>query len=265
MVCYTLFSGSSGNSIYLKEGETSILVDAGGSMNKIESALRSIGSSLSEISAIFLTHDHSDHTGALPVMAKHCSIPIYCQVKVAKELYLGLIKKGKEKEAACLARTIRTVEPGEEYEVGKLLVTPFQTPHDGADSQGFIIGERALGIATDLGHVSDEVARYLLGCERVILESNHDLDMLYNGPYPPYLKERVASDFGHLNNPDCAAFCTELLKKGCRDFTLFHLSSENNTPELARNTALFALSRLGAKEGEDFALRCAERYEVTKL
>ena len=105
----------------------------------------------------------------------------------------------------------------------------------------------------------------MLGCKRVILESNHDLDMLYDGPYPPYLKERVASDRGHLNNPDCAAFCEKLLGAGCEDFPLFHLSSENNTPDLALNTTLEALSRMGAKKGEDFALRAASRYEVTEL
>lgn len=265
MTCYTLFSGSSGNSIYLKKGNTAVLIDAGGSMKQIESALRSIDTSLCEIDAILVTHDHSDHTKGLPVMAKHLSKPIYCQVEVAKELYMGLIKKGQDKEAAALARAIRTVTPGEEYELGDLLITPFQTPHDSADSQGFLIGERELGIATDLGHISQEVSRYLLGCERVILESNHDLTMLQNGPYPPYLKERVASDHGHLSNPDCAAFCAELLQKGCRDFTLFHLSSENNTPELAQSTALQALSACSAKEGSDFALRCAARYEVTKV
>ncbi len=265
MTCYTLFSGSSGNCIYLKKGKTEILIDAGGSARQIESALQSLGSSLSGIRGIFVTHEHSDHTKGLTTIAKHFSIPLFCQRDVAKELYLGLLQKGHQKEAAALARNIRTVTPGEEYESGEFLITPFSTPHDSADSQGFLIGDRELGIATDLGHISSEVSDYLLGCRHVILESNHDLEMLYNGPYPPYLKERVASDCGHLNNADSARFTAQLLEKGCESFTLFHLSSENNTPQLAKEAHLLSLTEKGGRVDRDFLLSVAGRFEVTKV
>lgn len=261
----TLFSGSSGNCIYLKEKNTEILVDAGGSMRQLEESLKGVDSSLSQISAIFITHEHSDHTKGLPVMCKHLTVPIYCQKEVAKELYLGLLSKGKKCEAAALAKCIRTVEPSYEYEVGDLTFTPFSTPHDSVDSQGFVVGERELGIATDLGHVSEEVRRYLLGCKSVILESNHDPDMLWDGPYPPYLKERVASDHGHLNNQDCAAFAKELLSAGCENLTLFHLSKDNNTPDLALSVTEKALRECGASVGEDILLRAAHRFEGTKV
>ncbi len=266
MVCYTLFSGSSGNCIYLEDGKTKILIDAGGSMKQIDTALSSIGTSLCDISAIFVTHEHSDHTKGLPVICKNRGIPVYCQSEVAKEMYLSLLQKGQQREAASLAKCIRTVNTGEEYEVGDILITPFKTPHDSVNSQGFIIGDRVLGIATDLGHVSEEVSLFLTGCKNVILESNHDLEMLYNGPYPPYLKERVASDIGHLNNNDCAAFSAKLVEAGCENLTLFHLSQENNTPALAQKASEEALENLcGAKKGVDFTLSVADRFEVKKI
>lgn len=265
MVCYSLFSGSSGNCIYLEDGGSRILIDAGGSMRRIELALQEVGTSLSEIDAVWITHEHVDHTKGLPVMAKHLSIPFFCQHKVAKELYLSLKQKGHHVEASALAKNIRVVCPGDEYEVGNLLITPFQTPHDSVDSQGFIVGDRVLGIATDLGHVSAEAALYLTGCKHMILESNHDVEMLYNGPYPPYLKERVASDIGHLNNVSCAAFAEKLLHAGCENFTLFHLSSENNTPELALRETCDRLCGAGAVRNRDFLLRAACRHEVTKV
>ncbi|MBR5295067.1 MAG: MBL fold metallo-hydrolase [Clostridia bacterium] len=266
MVCYTLFSGSSGNSIYLEDGKTKILIDAGGSMRQIESALNSIGRTVCDISGIFITHEHSDHTKGLPVLCKNRSIPVYCQAEVAKEMYLSLLQKGHQKEASALAGCIRTVNTGDEYAIGDILITPFKTPHDSVNSQGFIIGDRVLGIATDLGHVSEEVSLFLSGCKNIILESNHDIKMLFDGPYPPYLKERVASDHGHLNNKDSASFSAHLLEKGCERFTLFHLSSENNTPEIALKETENTLTNLcGAHRNQDYILNVAARYEVTKV
>ena len=265
MTGYSLFSGSSGNCIYLREENTEILIDAGGSMKKIETALQEIGSSLSQISAIFITHEHSDHTRALPTICGKFQIPVYCQKKVAKEIYLELLRKEKKRDAAFLAKCIRTVEPGFEYEIGSILISPFSTPHDSVESQGFVIGEKLLGIATDLGHVTSEVENYLLGCKTVVMESNHDLEMLWNGPYPAYLKERVASDFGHLSNSSCSEFVKKLFLAGCQNFTLFHLSEENNTPETALLENQKALEEVGAALGEEVFLRVAARFEVTKI
>ena len=233
-------------------------------MKKIKEALSQLSLSFSDIHAILVTHEHSDHVKALPMIAKNFSIPIYCQREVAKEMYLSLLSKNPC-EAAALARCIRTIEPGDEYEVQDISFTSFRTPHDSVESQGFIIGDRELGIATDLGHVSQEVRNALLGCRSVILESNHDLDMLENGPYPPFLRDRVASQNGHLNNVDSARFSCELLQKGCNHFTLFHLSQDNNTPDLALRETASALASCGAKENVDFGLQIAHRYEVTKV
>jgi len=265
MKAFTLFSGSTGNCIYLKEKNTEILIDAGSSMRRIEKALESLGTSLSNLSGIFITHEHSDHTKALPVIAGQLSVPVYCQREVAKTLYLDLLNKEKKREATNLAKCIRTVQTGMEYEIGDVLISPFATPHDSVESQGFVIGDRELGIATDLGHVSWEAENYLLGCRSVILESNHDPDMLWNGSYPGYLKERVASDHGHLSNPDCASFAQKLFSAGCRNLTLFHLSEENNTPEIAFHTNQEALAQVGAVVGESIDLRIAQRFEVTRV
>ncbi len=265
MIAYTLFSGSSGNSIYLQEGDTRLLVDVGGSMKQMETALQQVGSSLNEINGILITHEHTDHTKGLPVLSKHYNIPVFCQSEVAKEMYMGLLRKNLNREATCLAKNIRTVKTEHEYEIGDISFTPFQTPHDSVDSQGFVFGERELGIATDLGHVSEEVRRYMKGCQNVILESNHDYTMLLNGPYPPHLKERVSSQNGHLNNHDCAAFVAELFEFGCQAFTLFHLSQENNLPSLALEESKKALKALGAEVGRDYALQTAHQYEVTKV
>lgn len=265
MECYSLFSGSSGNCLYLREGSTAILVDAGSNCKNIAEALHSVGSDLSRISAILITHDHVDHVAALPVILSAHPVPVYCQEKVAKELYFGYQMKNKTKWAEVFARSVRTVEPGAEYEEGDLVFAPFKTPHDSADSEGFLFQEGVLGVATDLGHVSPEVRRGLMNCQNVVLEANHDLEMLWNGVYPYPLKERVASDFGHLNNFDSAAFSAELLRAGCKSFTLFHLSAENNTPEIALAAYDEAFRRIGADLTRDCTVRVASRREVTKV
>ena len=209
MVAYSLFSGSSGNCLYVEEGGTKFLIDAGCSMRRIEQSLKQIGSSLSEINGLWITHEHSDHTKALTMICKTYSIPVYCQNEVAKSLYYSALSENALYGAA-LAKCIRTVSTGEEYELGDILVSPFRTPHDSVHCQGFVLGEGKLGIATDIGHVTSEVRRYLSGCENIVLESNYDWEMLQNGRYPLYLKERIASENGHLSNVDCAAFSAEL-------------------------------------------------------
>ncbi len=264
MVCYSLFSGSSGNCIYLEKLNTRILVDAGCSLKKITSNLTAIGTELSSIQAILLTHEHLDHIKALPMLLKHFSIPIYCQNEVAKKIYFDMLSSNLD-TAKSFARMVRTIVPGEEYEIGDFSVSPFQTPHDSADSEGFVFDDRALGIATDLGHISPEVRKYLSGCRSVILESNHDLRMLYDGGYPPYLKERVAGDRGHLNNEACAHFSAELVQHGCEHLTLFHLSRDNNSPDLAMQEQKTALDGIGARIGSDLTLQTADRHEVTKV
>ncbi len=249
MQCVSLFSGSRGNAVFVRRGETSLLVDAGVSFRRLTLALAGLGEDLAALDGVFFTHEHSDHTLALPMLLKKTSLPFYLHAACAEELYDGLLAKDPSL-AAEFVRRVRTVEAGGEYEIGKLLLLPFALPHDSAACLGCVFsdeGERKLlGIATDLGEMTTEARRALYGCPAVILESNHDLELLKNGPYPPYLQERIKSEFGHLSNPDCAAFLSVLAAGGLKKALLFHLSEENNTPRLALDTARTALESLGA-------------------
>ena len=266
MTVYSLFSGSSGNCIFIRENNTRVLLDAGGSFKRISEALENIGETPASIDAILLTHEHSDHTMGLEGFLKKREVPVFCLKKVAKEIYLALLaKKGAGNGASLLAKWIRTVEPGEEYEWGSVSFTPFSTPHDSMDSCGYVFNGKTLGVATDLGTVTPEVEEALCGCKNVILESNHDTEMLFSGPYPPYLKERVASDHGHLNNRDCASFACRLFCAGCRNLMLFHLSAENNDPELALETTRLALEQIEGFRDSGFSLSAALRRSETRL
>ena len=235
-----LFSGSSGNCIYVKYGDEEILLDAGVSYKRICNALDYIGTSINNIKAVLVTHEHSDHVTGLPVLSRHTDIPIFINRKSASyydcpldELFEG---HAKIKDA------------GDSITFSGFEVNVFATPHDSVGSCGFHFtfsdGIR-FALATDLGHVTPEIASYLLGCKSVILESNHDMKMLKNGPYPYSLKKRILSDHGHLSNEDCATFLPKLVEKGTEKIILAHLSKENNTPQLCYKTNAEALAEAG--------------------
>ena len=231
---FTLASGSSGNSVYVKSGDVELLFDAGISKKRIETALNSLGSTLSNISAIFVTHEHSDHVSALDMLAKHYDLPIYITEASAK----ALLYQDKFSHAA--ARAI--VQPCRfDVSIGRLNVRSFVTPHDSAASVGYVITDgipaHTAAIATDIGHVTPEIETALNGVETVILESNHDVNMLLSGPYSYPLKCRILSDRGHLSNDAASEFALRLCDSGTKRFLLAHLSRENNFPELALETA----------------------------
>ncbi|MBO5939377.1 MAG: MBL fold metallo-hydrolase [Clostridia bacterium] len=239
----SLYSGSKGNAIFVRVGKDAILIDAGKSARALCTALREIGSDISEIGAIFVTHDHHDHTSALEIIAKYHEIPIHMTGESA-------VIFDRTPDAPIHARLVRH-DPSFCVTVGELTVRSFRTSHDSRMSVGYRIeffdGERpcAIGVATDLGYVSNEVREGLLGCDAVVLESNHDLEMLQNGSYPYDLKKRIASRYGHLSNTDSAAFCSELSEGGTKAILLAHLSEENNEPMLALNEALCAVGNDG--------------------
>lgn len=226
MEAYTLFSGSSGNCIYVKNGKDEILIDAGKSASSIEKSLTFLGSSLKNISAIFVTHEHSDHTQGLEIISKKYHIPIH----ITAPSYTRVAYHGSFASQFAKSHDIRYEES-----VGSLHIKSFEIPHDSAQNVGYIIeseGER-LGIATDMGHVTDEIRDALCGCKAVIMESNHDKFLLVAGPYPEFLKHRILADTGHLSNEDSAELSLFLAKNGTESFTLAHLSKENNAPEIA--------------------------------
>lgn len=228
----TLCSGSKGNCTLVKYRDTAILVDAGRSTKYIKSALASVGILPEEISAIFLTHSHSDHTSALKVWTSHYHTPIHASGAVCSAV-----------ESNCGAEVLCSHPIEFEERVGDICVRSFPTDHDSFGSVGyrFILGDTSVGIATDLGHVTERVREGLAGCAAAVVESNHDVDMLLRGPYPPDLKQRILSRYGHLSNESGAEFARFLADNGTTHLMLAHVSEINNTPELAYRASRAAL------------------------
>ena len=236
---YSLYSGSTGNSFLIRTQQSAILIDAGKSCKQLTAALSACGVKPEDIDAIFITHEHTDHIGALPVFLKKHRIPVHVLEKSADPL------RANPSVAPCLCLH----RPLFCESIGDIRISSFPTPHDSRGSVGYRIeiptkgGEPlCIGYATDIGYVTRDIEEALLGCQAVILESNHDLEMLHTGPYPYSLKQRIASRYGHLSNPDSAALAARLCQNGTRCLMLAHLSQENNEPQLAYNEVLMAIA-----------------------
>ena len=240
---YSLYSGSTGNAFLIEYNGDCILIDAGKSAKRLRTALADAGVSPEAIKAILVTHEHGDHVKALPVFLKKHPIPVHLPVACAARL------EQEESVAPLLHRHL----PICTEEICGVRVTSFPTPHDSRGSVGYRIeipcerGTFRIGYATDMGYVSQEVADGLCGCDAVILESNHDPEMLENGPYPYDLKLRIASRRGHLSNPDSAAFAAKLCATGTKKLMLAHLSQENNTPDIAYDECAGAVGDEGVQ------------------
>lgn len=240
ITAYTLYSGSSGNCIYVKTPDTEILFDAGVSARAVERGLNNVQSSLSNIKAIFVTHEHTDHVKGLEVISKKHHIPTHMVGASARALI-------RNPNASLLNDLY--LHPSEfSIKIGNTTIRSFSTPHDSEASVGYTVEHeqngqtQKLGLATDIGHITKEIAKALIGSEAVILEANHDVNMLLSGPYPYPLKLRILSDRGHLSNENCAEFAKFLAKNGTKNFVLAHLSKENNFAPIAENTVRNALS-----------------------
>lgn len=238
---YTLFSSSKGNCVFIKNGNTKILIDAGRPMKGIEEALRAVGSSLSEIDAIFITHAHSDHTKGLNVIGSRYNMPIHMTINTALELGSGAVC-----ERYC-AHGLRY-----EIELADLKIHSFVIPHDSDGAVGYIIHSDAytLGVCTDTGCITREMALELSVCNGAVIESNYDSEMLKNGPYPQFLKSRIEANTGHLSNEKCSELVCLLARAGVKKFMLAHLSPENNLPEKALRTSCEALCTHGYNDVE---------------
>jgi len=246
-----LFSSSSGNCTYIGSAGGGILIDAGVSAKKIALALRDICVDPGRIGAVFVTHEHNDHIAGLRVFCERNYIPVFARAGTLRAL----------QEAGALTANIQaSVMPGGGVEVNGILVQSFRTSHDSAEPCGFQCeaenGE-TFAVATDTGRLTEETQAALLGSGTVLLESNHEITMVQNGPYPYFLKQRILSDEGHLSNVACAEFLPRLLQSGTGRFILAHLSRENNTPEIAYATAKAAFDMAGAKAGVDYELKVA--------
>ncbi len=255
MMCevVSLGSGSSGNMTYIRVGDVRLLIDAGISNRAAERAMAEIGVDPNTIDAIFVTHEHTDHVKGLPVFTKKHPTKVHAA---------GITADFVECADGCLVKH----PPLYSEVVGCVTVSSFVTPHDSRCSVGYIISsnddDTKVGFATDLGHVSGETEELLAECEYVVLESNHDPNLLRYGPYPHYLKQRIASNTGHLSNADCASCVTRLAGRGVKGIMLAHLSEENNRPELALIESSTALERSGKS---DLVLRVAARCVPVRL
>jgi len=250
-----LYSGSSGNSVFVQFEDTRILVDVGCTTKSIVKALEQVGQRPSDIDAILITHDHSDHIKGLDVFVRKYGVPIYA----AERTWRGIRRSESKPHAPELDHVI---EPGEPFHVHDVKIFPFSTPHDADGSCGFrfYYKDRSLSVATDLGHFSDEVREAVVGSEAILIESNYDRDMLWNGPYPWPLKKRVDGESGHLCNIDCASAVCYLYQNGTKYFILGHLSQENNTPMTAEKEVIRAMESQSAILGETYSLTVANRY-----
>jgi phosphoribosyl 1,2-cyclic phosphodiesterase len=228
-----LASGSKGNAIYVSDGQTAILVDAGLSGIQIERRLSAAGLSPHSLKALVVSHEHSDHVRGVGILSRRYKLPVYISRQTAAAA------------AAQLGRLHRTChfETGRTFTIDDLKIHPFATAHDAADPSGFTIGcnGRKIGIATDLGIATGMVKHHLRTCSLLILEANHDHVMLAEGPYPWPLKQRIKSRNGHLSNDDSRDLLAELKHDGLCHVVLAHLSEINNTPQKALEAVCQAL------------------------
>jgi phosphoribosyl 1,2-cyclic phosphodiesterase len=229
-----LASGSSGNATLISTGQTSVLVDCGLSARELGKRLEAVGSSIDKLDAIVITHEHSDHIRGLKTLAKKPGIRIYIS-PVA--LTASILKNDQHLN---LGEPLKAEQP---FEIGDLTFSPIKTPHDSVDPLVFKIESRGvkMAIVTDLGYIPKSVAYQLKGCDALVLEANHEIDMLRVSAYPWATKQRILSQVGHLSNKEMARFLREDFDGKAQHLVLAHLSQQNNHPEIARLAALEAL------------------------
>jgi len=253
---YSLASSSKGNSVYVRIFDDEILIDAGISAKRVCDTLKEIGSDITKIKAIFVTHEHSDHVSGLEVLSKKYHIPIHL-TQPSADVYLRTGKTPFTAQASVVHPLLFSEQ------IGRVTVRSFAVSHDSTACVGYDVtdgsDQHTVAIATDLGYISDEVADTLLGIENVVLESNHDENMLLCGPYPYDLKRRILSNKGHLSNEAASSFICRLADSGTKRILLAHLSQDNNLPELAYHSALCVLGK------RDITLCVAAPGEPTKL
>lgn len=256
----SLASGSSGNCQYVQSDTTRLLVDAGMSGKYIKHSLETINVKIETINGILLTHEHADHISGLGVLMRKFKLPLYVTEKTweAVKLKIGEIDE----------KLLNIYEKIDEILIGDIIVKGTRITHDAADPlcYTFTNKDSKIGIATDLGAISDDVINDFKDCDLLMIESNHDIEMLKIGPYPLYLKRRILSEHGHLSNEDAGYIAKEIIKYGiAKNILLAHLSKENNFPDLAYETVRGILESDQIIIGKDINLDLTYRDKVGKL
>ena len=249
----TFASGSSGNAALFSSGETHLLIDMGISCRRICQSLAALGLTPNDLTGVFITHEHTDHIGGLATYIKKYRTPIYAAPAVSRQLSYRL---------AGIEPLLRPVGLGESVSFGEVEMDILPTSHDCRDSAAchFRTPSGRVGYLTDTGYIPEETGERILGADILVLESNHDVDMLRSGPYPFPLKKRILGPQGHLSNDDAAAYAAASVRAGTRMVLLAHLSDENNTPRRALDTVGRAL----AETGENVQLAAAPRDTVSE-
>ena len=242
-----LYSGSGGNCTYIANDDTAVLVDAGLTGKCILSAMDELGLPKSKIRAILITHEHLDHVKGVGVLSRKLDVPVYANAATwaAMETKMGSISPKN-----------KVITDTDDFFVEELLISPVAISHDAAQPTGYTVssGGKKAAILTDTGKITVEMLQKVVGSSVIILEANHDIEMLRCGPYPYKLKQRILSQKGHLSNDDSAAFAVMLAKLGIKGILLGHLSKENNFPELAYNTVAAEIIAAGYTPGDNIAL-----------
>ena len=249
-----LGSGSKGNSYLIATEKNKILVDAGLSAKCIADNLFELGVKPEEIDGIVITHEHLDHINGVRVFSKKYGVPFYANEKTMA----AVLRKVPDAEV----KLTRTFGNNESFHIGNFDIQPFRTPHDSVSSCGYSVysGVNKITVATDIGHMNSSVMENLKGSDILVLEANHDIDMLIKGPYSQFLKQRVQGPKGHLSNSLCGETLAYLLDHGIKQVILAHLSEENNTPELAYQTVCECIGKRGARDGVDINIDIAQQY-----
>ncbi len=247
-----LFSGSNGNSIFIAYKDTRLLIDCGCSFKRIKESLHSIGEDISDLDAIFLTHSHTDHTSALPMMLKNLDLKVCGTKGTLIEVYPKICDYTDK---------IFQIDRHQSVGVLDLRMESFAVPHDACHTVGYNIyaGDKTVSILTDVGHLADNLYTDVKGKDLVFLESNHDLNTLENCSYPFHLKQRIRGVEGHLSNENAGKFATHLVREGTKKIILGHLSGEANTTELAYETVKDVLAEENITANKDVRLSVSER------
>lgn len=256
MQIHILASGSAGNAVLVEMGGHKILVDAGISCRRIERGLAAVGFTAGELDGILITHEHTDHIKGIPVMARRYHVPVYARPAAWTRIA----------EADRIPRECRR-EVGDKLDFGPVQVVPFSVSHDAVDpvGYGFYYKNNKWVVATDFGVITRPVAEALAYADVAVLESNHDLEMLRTGPYPPYLKQRIEGKKGHLSNHDAGYLLARIPRVRHMQVFLAHLSQHNNLPHLAERTVRDVLHRHDCSVGEDIILHRTFPDRTTSL
>ena len=255
----SLYSGSTGNSLFLESSNTKILIDAGESAKKIIEALNNINTDINSIDAIIVTHEHSDHVKSLGLLSQKYNIPVYANSETWDAM-------PNQKEKIKNPDNIRLFSVNEKFNINDIEIKPFSIPHDAVNPCGFNFYHKKykMSVATDIGHMTQEVISNLEKSSFILLESNYDENILKCSRYPYHLKQRIAGPNGHLSNDTAGKTISYLKKLGLNTAVLGHLSKENNFPELAYKTVAEELMNNSISEN-DINISVATRYKSTPL